>query len=463
MPSTLAEIPLRVLAGIAVELDLPDLVELKYVNDFEDRTAILDLLNGAGIDTSSSIKFPATLTCSDMVVDYPGSLDALSTDMSLPDEGWGDESTDDRVIRTNWKRSYILRHYAVFPRDQDRRHTYINRATHAIAQAKDLLHQFEDASIQSSSDIEPARDAALIVLQVLGKYYQCYHLLGFICYLLNSLSESLVFVRIGLAFNPDFEPLQGKVPLLKDPNTLSDALISALQHLFSRFDKDRDNKLSIRELSSLVSVTNGSPPHPMAIKQMIASLERTPRATSLTWDGFKAFFLVQSLQDPEETRKDLNKLGFDPDTIEPPAMESLKPGRPVFIDEVVDPRNHTKLSGERVRLTGLLEDYDPKADALLLKDNEGNHVLVHTSHLGVFGHSRGSLYQFIGTLAPYTITSDEVPRHMAAKLQPSGDANVPRLQLIAHIIRNVDGMDIDIYRRAVTSLRENMDLCRVLN
>jgi len=103
-------------------------------------------------------------------------------------------------------------------------------------------------------------------------------------------------------------------PLLDDDKELSNRLKAALTAIFNSFDKDKDGSLSPTELSEFVFKTNGSRPPAAFLTQMGIQFGKDAKGY-LTLDGFLNFFLEQTLEDPIETRRDLEKHGWDGDRL----------------------------------------------------------------------------------------------------------------------------------------------------
>ncbi|CAO3585583.1 unnamed protein product [Absidia cylindrospora] len=104
-------------------------------------------------------------------------------------------------------------------------------------------------------------------------------------------------------------------PLLVNNNTLSALLASTLLKIFSRLDQDKDDALNIRELDDFIYHTNGS--HlPIMFLQKMAQRFGSDAHGWLTRNGFLAFYLEQTLDDPSKTRNDIGVYGFDPLSLE---------------------------------------------------------------------------------------------------------------------------------------------------
>ncbi|RKP26694.1 hypothetical protein SYNPS1DRAFT_5990, partial [Syncephalis pseudoplumigaleata] len=86
---------------------------------------------------------------------------------------------------------------------------------------------------------------------------------------------------------------------------LSPQLVRVLTCIFEQFDRDQDRHWSCDELNAFITASNGQPAPPAFLRQFIGRYGE--HAGRLTLDGLLAFFLQQTLDDPEETRQDLVK------------------------------------------------------------------------------------------------------------------------------------------------------------
>jgi Ca2+-binding EF-hand superfamily protein len=101
---------------------------------------------------------------------------------------------------------------------------------------------------------------------------------------------------------------------LLDDNQLSTALQDVLVEVFNKFDQDHDGALNAKELDSFIFITNGAHPPPAFLRQMGLRFGANKKGW-LTKEGFLAFYLEQTLDDPSETRNDLGVHGYDPQTL----------------------------------------------------------------------------------------------------------------------------------------------------
>ncbi|KAJ2819413.1 hypothetical protein IWW50_005465 [Coemansia erecta] len=126
----------------------------------------------------------------------------------------------------------------------------------------------------------------------------------------------------------------------------------------------------------------------------------------------------------------------------------LEPGRPVFLDELVQhPHEHT---GKTVRVTGTLYAYSPTRDRAELVD--GQFVLViDTQLLGVQQYHVGQTYQLIGEII--SVSKDEAPEDLFDDARYSME-----IALQARVGKSVDGLDMAVYRESVRAMRRLLDI-----
>ncbi|KAJ2005350.1 hypothetical protein GGI04_002289 [Coemansia thaxteri] len=215
----------------------------------------------------------------------------------------------------------------------------MNYTKSAEATLDAVKHMLRDGP-QASSDIFSEAAYRLVLVQ---EYYphsaECYYLWALICFMLNAFKPSLSFLSIGQTINSDFVPLKelakevrsivkgaygsgNEAPLLNDSGSgPSPQLARALAIIFQRLDTDRDGVLNASELSNMVRLTNGQPPQPAVVSQIIGAFGGQTRTingrTVAGWNvaSLTNFYIAQTLDDPSETRKDLATFGFDPATL----------------------------------------------------------------------------------------------------------------------------------------------------
>ena len=113
-------------------------------------------------------------------------------------------------------------------------------------------------------------------------------------------------------------------------------------------------------------------------------------------------------------------------------------GRVVFIEEI-GMSEYAKL-GASVRVTGRVKSYDVASGIVFIEDRERQLQVEVSSRLpSLFNVPIGSLAQFIGEL--------EVPK---------GGGGGGGLLLHARICRNVDGLNLELYRKSVDLLRNHI-------
>ncbi|KAG0376897.1 hypothetical protein BGX24_007039 [Mortierella sp. AD032] len=270
-------------------INRPEIWEHKAVDDFGDRFTITSILDSAGLDLGDQLK---------------------------------PEPSD-------WRQYYQERHTAMTKMNASA-DDQIAQSEKDYDEAQELLRGF-----QSSGDVDSLSRAAQLMVGVLDNFpghAGCYHLLGFTLYVINELEDALSLLEIGSMVDPNYEPineLTGEIeallegygstmtdgaPLLDNAKELSTPLKAALTAIFNSFDKDRDGSLKPSELSDFVFKTNGSRPPPAFLTQMGIQFGKDAKGY-LTLEGFFNFFLEQTLEDPIETRRDLEKHGWDGDRL----------------------------------------------------------------------------------------------------------------------------------------------------
>ncbi|KAI8584237.1 hypothetical protein K450DRAFT_218808 [Umbelopsis ramanniana AG] len=229
---------------------------------------------------------------------------------------------------SNWRQYYIEKNNAVNGTD---------------AQNNALLHEGEEEYIKAQKDLQSFQDSQDVtilsrvasklvwILDVFPGHAGCYHLLGFILYILNRLEEAMMLLDFGRTVDPEYEPIddleeeiskilngykgsEEEEPLIKD-HELTPKLAEVLSEIFETFDQDHDGALNNQELGNFIFTTNGSHPPPQFLVQIAQRFGGTERYW-LTKDGFLAFYLEQTLDDPTETRSDLSVHGYDGQTLQ---------------------------------------------------------------------------------------------------------------------------------------------------
>ncbi|KAG0228584.1 hypothetical protein BGW42_002074 [Actinomortierella wolfii] len=270
-------------------IDRQEIWEHKAIDDFGDRFTITSILESAGIDLG---------------------------DQHQPEP-------------SDWKAYYKERHLtlAELNKDSDKQ---IEKSEKDYNRAQELLRGF-----QADGEISSLNEASRLmvgILDVFPGHAGCYHLLGFTLYVLNALEDALSLLEIGSMVDPTYEPIgelmtevqnlldgygstmTDGAPLLDSSKSLSAPLKAALTSIFNTFDKDKDGALSPQELSDFVFKTNGQRPPQAFLTQMGIQFGQNAKGY-LTLEGFFNFFLEQTIDDPLETRRDLEKHGWDGDRL----------------------------------------------------------------------------------------------------------------------------------------------------
>ncbi|CAO3650993.1 unnamed protein product [Cunninghamella echinulata] len=189
-------------------------------------------------------------------------------------------------------------------------------------------------TFQKEGDIQILNEVAskmLRILDIFPSHGGCYYILAFILFILNQLDEAIVLLQMGRNVDCDFEPIdeledeikriltgykgeEDETQLITEENELSTPLKEVLLEIFRRFDKDNDNALNNQELRKFIFETNGSHPPPPFLRQMGQRFGSNSKGW-LTKEGFLAFYLEQTLDDPTETRNDIGVHGYDPNSL----------------------------------------------------------------------------------------------------------------------------------------------------
>ncbi|KAI9467945.1 hypothetical protein BDB00DRAFT_985557 [Zychaea mexicana] len=226
---------------------------------------------------------------------------------------------------TNWKEYYAQKNAAVDSADDE---ALMTQAEKEYSEAQAFLKTFQ--SDGNVSVLSRVASKMMWILDVFPTHAGCYYILGFILFVLNRLEDALIPLRTGRLVDPGFEPItelqeeiqrilqgykgsQDETPLLEQ-DTLSRELKEVLEEIFRNFDRDQDGALKPEELDSFIFTTNGSHPPAPFLRQMGQRFGSNARGW-LTRDGFLAFYLEQTLDDPSETRSDLGVHGYDPQSL----------------------------------------------------------------------------------------------------------------------------------------------------
>ncbi|KAJ2765245.1 hypothetical protein IWQ56_004177 [Coemansia nantahalensis] len=129
----------------------------------------------------------------------------------------------------------------------------------------------------------------------------------------------------------------------------------------------------------------------------------------------------------------------------------LEPGKPVFLEELVHAADaHV---GRTVRVTGTLHSYVPARDCAMLVDGQ-NLLAIDTQLLGVQQYHVGQTYQLIGVV---TRVEEGGAAPAAEQPLPEDTQCAAGIALRARVVKDADGLDMAIYRRAVHALRRLLD------
>ncbi|KAI8088925.1 uncharacterized protein BX664DRAFT_331739 [Halteromyces radiatus] len=227
---------------------------------------------------------------------------------------------------TDWCRYYLSKNASVNEQEEEK---LMDEADSEYAAAQAQLKQFQNDG--NAAILNEVAAKMIRILDVFPAHGGCYYILAFILFVLNQLEEAVILLQMGRSVDSSFEPIdeleeeiqrilkgyggeEDEPPLLANDTTLSAPLTEALLEIFSNFDKDKDNALNNKELGNFIYETNGSHPPPPFLRQMGQRFGSNSQGW-LTKDGFLAFYLEQTLDDPSETRSDLGVHGYDPHTL----------------------------------------------------------------------------------------------------------------------------------------------------
>ncbi|KAJ1804447.1 hypothetical protein LPJ56_005598, partial [Coemansia sp. RSA 2599] len=302
----------------------------KISADFGSRDTVIDILDDAGIDIAEMVAQSTEIAAWKLQSMAEQDTNSNSSDMETDEELPLFSYTGDGL------RCYKARYTKVFPASDNDLVSSTKRAEAVIDETKQMLRAGPDAGI------EVFAEAALRLMVVQDSFpnsAECYYLWALICFMLNSFKPSLRFLEIGQAINPEFSPIkelaaevrsivdgaygnEGDAPLLNASGSGPSAqLAKALAIIFQRLDLDRDGVLNASELGKMVKITNGQMPPAAMISQIIhafgGQIQSKGGRKVTGWDisSLTNFYIAQTLDDPKETRNDLAKFGFDPQTL----------------------------------------------------------------------------------------------------------------------------------------------------
>ena len=182
----------------------------------------------------------------------------------------------------------------------------------------------------SGEEVGVVASMLLDILDVMPYHIPSFYSLAYISFLLNAFDECQHLIDTGLLLDAKFRPLldlqsqldeeleriddadddEEDAPLLDERARPSEELKLALREIFTRFDVDKDGALSHAELTQLIRTLNGSDPSPTTLRNLTRNF-KSNKKNALLLDGFVEFYRRQTVDDPEETRADLAKLGYN--------------------------------------------------------------------------------------------------------------------------------------------------------
>jgi tetratricopeptide (TPR) repeat protein len=170
--------------------------------------------------------------------------------------------------------------------------------------------------------LQQAIDILLEILELYPLYADVYALCALVCLQLGQLDVAHELMIMYSEFGyEDYSELAGEIDrlrntlgnenrmLLIDDGDLSVSFKSILCRLFEKFDHDQDGVWSPREFQNYIKTTNDSTPALSTVLQVMKQLSCTDQGYLLP-EGFCEFYFQQTLQDPEETYRDLVRHGF---------------------------------------------------------------------------------------------------------------------------------------------------------
>ncbi|KAL0689767.1 hypothetical protein Bca4012_089445 [Brassica carinata] len=119
------------------------------------------------------------------------------------------------------------------------------------------------------------------------------------------------------------------------------------------------------------------------------------------------------------------------------ANSQIESGAPITLQELY-PSSPFFMEARSLRVTGLLKGYSVETAIGVIEDGEKS-LKINTQHLRDVSFRVGSVYQFIGEL----------------HIEPNNETD--NLS-IARTGRNVDGIDINLYRKTIELLRRFLEV-----
>lgn len=324
---TLESLPQDILNKILERLKVPDLLTLsavstklhekikcdepwfaKILDDFGDRQRIIDILAASGVDIEQRV--------------------SDNRDCFVP---WDRQPISDNSDTGYGMRCYRDRHLKTMPTNEEIWLRNIRQAKTTIDRAKSML---------MNEDQDQYTDVAYTLMEVqeyMPHSASIYYLWGWICFTHNSLRHAMELLNISRGLDPDYEPARelikkiqpildsayGGQPLLSpDGLAISKQLASVVSQIFSSLDSNSDGVMNKKDVSRLIWLTNGIVPSEQQLLGIINHFGgQIPTKTGAFVKGMdinalSEFYLTQTLEDPEETRNDLAKLGFNSKSLE---------------------------------------------------------------------------------------------------------------------------------------------------
>ncbi|KNE60251.1 hypothetical protein AMAG_05664 [Allomyces macrogynus ATCC 38327] len=184
------------------------------------------------------------------------------------------------------------------------------------------------ATFEKNGDVDELHRAIVLGLQAVAQYPfhpGLYYVLAFAASVLGLYHQALSIVKFGLDVDPTFEDMnelkERLLTVIKDqpahhpllstlhPPTLLPAIAQALRAVFTQHDRDRDGAWTHRELRDFIGAMNGARPD-IAFCQQFARMFGADARGFLVEEGFLEFFAQQSANEPDETLRDLEKMGI---------------------------------------------------------------------------------------------------------------------------------------------------------
>jgi hypothetical protein len=256
----------------------------KYLNTFDHLIVVRDLLNEAGL----SAKY--------LSVEQP------------------------------WYERFMKRYY--YNEDDTKQEEDEKQVSTMLVSVHENLRSFQ--MDPKSELLDESVNQLVYILDIYPEHPDAYYLFGVLCFMINAFHPALEFLEICEKIDSDYKlvhelkeeiqtllnQLEGNdnEAALLEGKELSTKLRNVLAEIFTSFDLDRDQHLSLSELDAFIYKTNGQHAPTSFLKQFIQHYGMN--RGRLTLDGFLSFYLEQTLNDPMETRKDLDKHGFDMHTLE---------------------------------------------------------------------------------------------------------------------------------------------------